>query len=102
MLFRFSNCIVLSVCHILNESLVRAGPQDQRVDMCNGGGGSCRTASIKPVGENTDENIDGKRQYLRFLSTLEREGECDRCIHLLNRNTARYAHGYLICALQFH
>lgn len=56
------------------KALVKAGPPDQRVDMCNGGGGSCTTASIKAVGEDTDENVDGKRQYLRFLSTLEREG----------------------------
>lgn len=75
-LFRFSNCIVLSVCHILNESLDKnPGPQDQRVDICNGGGVSCRTASIKPLREDTDENIDGKRQFLRFLSTLERVRE---------------------------
>lgn len=85
------------------KALVRAGPQDQRVDMCNGGGGSCTTASIKVVGEDTDENVDGKRQYRSFLSTLGTEkGVCDRCRHLLNRNKTRRVHGYPIYALKFN
>lgn len=75
--------LVIALCFLyatfLMKALVRVEPQDHRVDMCNGGGGSCTTASIKPVGEDTDESVDRKRQDLRFLSTLERAGVCDRC-----------------------